>query len=96
MADFEVRDHPSASRYEIVADGQVAGFVTYRANPGRLALIHTEVLPDFEGHGVGSRLAAGVLDDIRRRGLAVVPICPYIKAFIDRHPDYADLVAGGG
>ena len=46
----------------------------------------------FEGHGVGSRLVQGALDDLRARGLAVVPLCPFVAGFIDRHPEYADLV----
>jgi predicted GNAT family acetyltransferase len=53
---------------------------------------HTEVDPAFEGHGIGSALAAGALDDARRRGLVVVPSCPFIRAYITRHPEYADLL----
>ncbi len=92
MAELQVVDNPSASRYEILADGQVAGFVTYSILADRMVLIHTEVRPEFEGHGVGAALAAGVLDDLRRRGLRVVPRCPYIAAYIDKHPGYQDLV----
>ena len=55
-------------------------------------LLHTEVLPSFEGKGLGARLVAGALDDIRARGLRVVPFCPFVRAYIRRHPDYADLV----
>ena len=56
--------------------------------------VHTEVLPAFEGKGVGSRLATWALDDVRARGLKLTPQCPFIAAFIKRHPAYADLVVG--
>ena len=88
-----VSDRPDRNRYEALVGDELAGFVTYSAKPGRLVLIHTEVDPDFEGHGVGSLLAAGVLDDIRARGLQVVPLCPFIADYIGRHPEYGDLVA---
>ncbi len=55
---------------------------------------HTEVFPEFEGKGVGSRLATGALDDVRARGLKLTPQCPFISAYIKRHPAYADLVVG--
>ena len=54
--------------------------------------MHTEVSPSLEGQGLGARLVAGALDDIRARGLRVVPICPFVRTYIRRHPDYADLV----
>jgi predicted GNAT family acetyltransferase len=53
---------------------------------------HTEVEPELERHGVGSQLVAATLDDLRARGLPVVPICPFVRGFIRRHPEYADLV----
>ena len=87
-----VVDNPARRRYEAYVGDAPAGFVTYVARPGSLVLVHTEIDAAVEGHGVGSRLAAGVLDDIRARGLRVVPRCPFIAAFIGRHPEYADLV----
>ena len=54
---------------------------------------HTEIDPAFEGHGVGSALAKAALDDVRAKGLKAVPLCPFIRTWIDRHPDYEDLVA---
>lgn len=89
----EVRDVPSASRYEVTVDGTRAGFAAYRRKGDALVFTHTEIDDAFEGQGVGSALARAALDDVRARGLSVVPQCPFIRAWIDRHPDYADLVS---
>lgn len=88
-----VQDNPAKRRYEAIVDGEVAGYVSYQEQEGELVLIHTEVAEEFEGQGIGSRLAGGTLDDIRARSLRIVPLCPFIKSFIERHPDYSDLVA---
>ncbi len=80
-------------RYEATVDGRLAGFVTYEEEPGRIVFVHTEVDSAFEGHGVGSQLAAGALDDARARGLTVVPRCPFIAEYIRQHPDYQTLLA---
>jgi predicted GNAT family acetyltransferase len=89
----EVRDNPPESRYEIRTDGRLAGFVTYETHPDHITFIHTEIVPQYEGEGLGGQLARAVLDDARRRGLTVVPICPFIAGYIRRHPDdYLDLV----
>ena len=89
---IEVRDVPEKLRYEVRLDGELAGFAVYVRRGGRLIFVHTEVDPAFEGHGVGSALARGALDDARARGLPVVPLCPFIEAYIEHHPEYADLV----
>ncbi|HEX7256177.1 MAG TPA: GNAT family N-acetyltransferase, partial [Gaiellaceae bacterium] len=73
--------------------GEVAGYVFYREREDAIVLVHTEVADEFEGQGVGSRLVAGTLDDIRARGLRIVPVCPFVSAYLERHPEYADLVA---
>jgi uncharacterized protein len=88
-----VQDNPAHGRYEALVDGQVAGLLFYRAREGELVLVHTEVADEFEGQGIGGRLVAGALDDIRARGLRIVPICPFVKAYLQRHPEYTDLVA---
>jgi uncharacterized protein len=88
-----VTDRPNELRYEIEADGEVAGFLMYRIEPGVLELVHTDVDPRFEGKGVGAALVQGVLDDVRARGLKVRPYCPFVAAYIRRHPEYEDLVA---
>jgi predicted GNAT family acetyltransferase len=87
-----VEDNRAKHRYEALAGERLLGFVTYRAEPGRITLIHTEVEPELEHRGVASQLVAATLDDIRARGLSVVPICPFVRAFIRRHPEYAELV----
>ncbi|GAA3951643.1 GNAT family N-acetyltransferase [Actinomadura viridis] len=89
----EISDNPGASRYEVRVDGSLAGFAEYRTRPGKIVFTHTEVDGAYEGQGVGSALARGALDDVRAKGLAVVPLCPFIKGWIDKHPDYQDLVA---
>lgn len=89
---IEVRDNPEAGRYEATADGRLAGYVAYQLRPGALALTHTDVLPGWEGRGIGGRLARAALDDARGRGLAVLPYCPFVGAWIRRHTEYGDLV----
>ena len=92
--DEQVRivDRPEARRYEALVDDRLAGYAEYQKLPGRIVFIHTEVAAEFEGRGVGSRLAAGALDDVRARGLGVTAKCPFIAAYIRRHPEYADLL----
>jgi predicted GNAT family acetyltransferase len=72
---------------------KVAGFSEYRRVRGRLIFFHTEVDPAFEGRGIGGRLAAGALDDVRARGLTFTVKCPFIAAYLKRHPEYEDLRA---
>jgi uncharacterized protein len=89
-----VTDNPAKSRYELHVGGELAGFVVYRLRGGGVIdLIHTEVGPEFQGAGHAGQLARGSLDDARARHLTVVATCPYIRSWIARHPDYADLVA---
>jgi predicted GNAT family acetyltransferase len=90
--ELQVADNPDRERYEVLADGEPAGFVDYRLEPGRISLLHTEVDDAFEGHGVGAALVSEVLDDARTRELAVWPFCPFVKSYIKRHPEYLDLV----
>jgi predicted GNAT family acetyltransferase len=88
-----VSDNPDKSRYEAFVDGELAGFAAYNALPDRVVFTHTEIDDAFEGQGVGSVLVRAALDDVRARGLKVDPRCPFIKAWIERHPDYQELVA---
>jgi predicted GNAT family acetyltransferase len=90
--NIAVQDNPGESRYELLLDEHMVGEILYRLAPGRVVLLHTEVLPSVEGKGLGARLVAGALDDIRARGLHVVPFCPFVRSYIRRHADYADLV----
>jgi predicted GNAT family acetyltransferase len=91
--ELSVGDVPEATRYEARLGDEVAGFAEYTLDGDRIVFTHTEVDPAYEGEGVGSQLAQAALDDARARGLAVVPRCPFIRGWIARHPDYADLVA---
>ena len=90
-----VADNPDAQRYEARLDGEVVGIVDYHLQPGLLTILHTEVAKDVEGEGIGSLLLAGTLDDVRARGLQVLPICPFARAYLARHEEYADLVGVG-
>jgi predicted GNAT family acetyltransferase len=94
-ADAEVVHVPEASRYELRLDGRLIGLAAYRRRNGRIAFTHTEVDESCEGRGFGSMLAAAALDDARRQGLEVAPLCPFIAYYIDRHPEYQPLVAAG-
>jgi predicted GNAT family acetyltransferase len=87
---LRVADNPAELRYELYDDDELAGEIRYRRLPGALALVHTEVEP--KRRGLGTELVKGALDDIRARGLNVVPVCPFVSAYIRRHPEYADLV----
>ncbi|GAA4870609.1 GNAT family N-acetyltransferase [Kitasatospora terrestris] len=87
-----VSDNPELSRFEIHTDEGLAGFAEYHLSEGELAFIHTEIDPQFEGRGLGGRLARAALDAARERGLAVLPYCPFIRAWIGKHPEYTDLV----
>ena len=90
--DLVVRDDPDQQSYVITADGAVAGRSFYTPMGHSLLVTHTEVDDAFAGHGVGSALMKGMLDDIRAKGLGVVPQCPFTKAYITKHPEYADLL----
>jgi predicted GNAT family acetyltransferase len=92
---MEVRDNPEESRFELVDGGEVVGEILYRRYPDRIVLVHTEVSPAREGQGLASQLVAGALDDIRATGLRVVPVCPFVRAYLRRHQEYEDLVTTG-
>ena len=85
-------DNPESHRYEIRVDDELAGFVQYRRRPGLIAFIHTEIDDRFEGRGLGGTLIAAVLDIARAEGTAVLPFCPFVNGFIERHPEYGSLV----
>jgi uncharacterized protein len=94
-AEPEVRiaDAPERSRYEVTVDGELAGLIAYQERRGeRFFLSHTQIYPEHEGTGLGSRLVRATLDDLRRRGKRVMPFCPFVHGWILRHREYADLV----
>jgi uncharacterized protein len=88
----QVVDNPGASRFELLVDGEVAGYAEYRRTKSSVAFIHTVIEPAFEGRGLGSVLARGALDATRAAGSSVLPFCPFIRGYIQRHPAYLDLV----
>jgi uncharacterized protein len=88
-----VRDNPDELRYELVDDdGSVIGEIRYRREPGAVALVHTDIDPAHEGHGLAGLLVEGAVRDLRERGLRLIPICPYVRAWLQRHPEQADIV----
>jgi predicted GNAT family acetyltransferase len=94
VSDMTIVHNPELSRYEVRIDGRVAGFTQYRRAPRTVDFTHTEVYPEFEGQGLGSKLAAGALNAVRAGGDRAVASCPFISTYIKRHPEYADLVSG--
>ena len=91
---IEVRNNPAEHRYEAWLDGELAGIAVYELGTHTIAFVHTEVLPAFEGKGVGGALAKGALEDVRAQATHdVLPLCPFIKGYIEKHPGvYDDLV----
>ena len=93
MTDVEVRDNEAENRYEARVDGRLAGVAFYDTADDLIVFTHTEVEESYEGKGVGSTLARAALDDVRADGRRkVVAHCPFIKGWIERHPDYQDLL----
>jgi uncharacterized protein len=84
-----------AHRYELQVHGQVVAFTDFRVRPGYLVMIHTETDPVFEGRGYGSALVKGLLTDVRARGEKIKVDCPFVAGYIERHPEYADLLVTG-
>lgn len=92
QVDHVVRDDPDNHRYVIEVDEEVVGFAEYHLRGGRHFFVHTEVDDEHTGRGLGTALVKGALDDVRAAGGAVVPLCPLVAAYINRHPEYGDLV----
>jgi len=95
LDDAIVVDVPEQSRYELRLDGRLLGLAAYRRRNGRLVFTHTEVDEECSGRGFGTRLVRAALEDARRQGVAVVPLCPFVSYLIGQHPEYGDLVAPG-
>jgi predicted GNAT family acetyltransferase len=88
-----IADNPGEQRYEIFVDGEHVGQAEYQLDGERIVFTHTEVDAP-EGHkGLGGRLVGFALDDVRRRGLTVVPRCPFVRAYLQKHPELLDLVS---
>jgi predicted GNAT family acetyltransferase len=88
----EIRDNPDQRRYELFADGALAGFAAYRVRDGLTVITHSEVDPAYRGKGLGSVLAERTLDHLREHGARVVPACPFFAKYVAEHPEYEDLI----
>jgi predicted GNAT family acetyltransferase len=86
-----VSDNRAQQRYELAVDGHVAAS-DYEIADGVITFVHTEVPPELGGKGIGSKLIKGALDQVRAGGLKVIAQCPFVKAYIEKHPEYADLL----
>ncbi|MER5317732.1 GNAT family N-acetyltransferase [Streptosporangium roseum] len=91
----DVKLSPGGDFFEAEVDGKHAGQLEFVRRDGVIVYTHTEVDPEFEGNGVGGALVRVALDGARAEGVKVVPRCTFVKTWIERHPDYADLVEGG-
>jgi predicted GNAT family acetyltransferase len=87
-----VRDNTERNRFELDADGHTA-FSNYKRADGVLSILQKEVPKALEDRGIGSALMRGVLDTARSQWLKVITVCPFAKTYIERHPEYADLLA---
>jgi predicted GNAT family acetyltransferase len=88
----DVRDNPEEHRYEAVLDGHVVGVAEYDKSADVIAFTHTVVQPSHEGEGIGGTLVRAALDDAQRQRLRVRPLCPFVRSWIEEHPDYAGLM----
>jgi uncharacterized protein len=91
----QVRNDTALRRFELEVDGHTA-LAHYRLSPPIITFTHTEVPTELSGRGVGSALARGALEIVRAEGLKVVVQCPFIRAFIEKHPEFQDLLAPAG
>jgi predicted GNAT family acetyltransferase len=89
--DITVSDDPAQSRFEIRVDGKPAGQAVYELRPGTIVFLHTEIDDAYGGRGLGGILVKAALDSARERTLHVVATCPFVRSWIQKHPDYADL-----
>jgi uncharacterized protein len=94
MSNVEVVHIPERSRYVIKVDGEVAGLTVAKEGNGDVVLFsHTEVDDAYEGQGLASTLVAGALDDVRAHGRRIEVTCEYVLGFLEKHPEYQDLLA---
>ncbi|QDK79137.1 N-acetyltransferase [Spirosoma sp. KCTC 42546] len=88
-----IHNNTHRHRFELETEGKIS-FVEYqRVNDETLALVHTEVDPSLEGHGIGSTLVEGVLEYVEQHNLTIVPLCPFVSAYLKRHPDWNRIVS---
>jgi len=90
-SDIRVVDRPERERFELWVDKNLAGFIQYQREGDQLRLIHTEIASLFQGRGLGQHLVGSALDEVRRNGMWVLPLCPFIVEYLKSHPEYGDL-----
>lgn len=90
MENLKVIDNKEKERFEIDLDGKTA-LIDYSEQNGVVAMTHTEVPPEFEGKGIGSKLVKGALEIVKNDGKRVRPLCTFVAAYIKRHPEYQSL-----
>lgn len=91
MTDTDIRDNAERHRYELPVGGEVA-VVAYNLSDRNLMITETLVPVALEGQGIASRLARHVIGDARERGLLILPVCPFFSAYLQKHPEHADVV----
>ena len=89
---ISVRDNPRASRFELRVNEVFAGYVSYRDGRSGRAFEHTVIATEYQGMGLASQLIRSALNEARATGRTVLPLCPFVRSFIQRHPAYVDLV----
>ena len=87
----DIVNNPAQHRYELAVDGHIAA-TYYEIADGVITFVHTEVPPELGGKGIGSKLIKGALDQVRSDGLKVIAQCPFVKAYIDKHAEYSNLL----
>jgi uncharacterized protein len=91
-ATLEILDKPERNRFEARLEGELVGLIDYIPLPGKIIATHTEVAERYKGQGFGARLVQGMIDQLRADGRLLQPLCPYVAAYLRRHPDEADVV----
>lgn len=91
-SNLVVTDNAESNRYEIHADGVLAAWVDYSLSKDLIIFMHTETVPAFAGQGIASELVKALLEDVKSRGLAIVPICPFVQKWIARNPEVAETL----
>lgn len=89
---IEVIHHPDVNRYLILEDGVQVGLAAYRRTEDAIDIVHTEIDPAHGGKGLGGKLVQGMLDQIRAEAGTIIPSCPFVASWVDKHPDYEDLL----
>ena len=93
MSDIQVVEVPERHRFELLVDGQHAGLADYRERGDEVTVVHSEVSPEYRGRGLGSELARHTLDQLRARGVKVVPACPFFAKYVSEHHEWDDILA---